>query len=154
VRIREEAMISPIIRSAYRYGQTKCEGSHLPRRRDIDPIDIPKVLPHVSLVERDPDSGRMWYRLIGTALVDCLGFDCTGRYLDEVYPEFNASPSKHFRDDVFRTGQPSHRLGHPSIRFAQDFAAIERLYLPLASDRVHVNVVMGVIVHSLDLVDD
>ena len=55
------------------------------RRADVDPTDIPKLLPHVMLVEVLP-SGRYRYRLIGTENAEAHGMNATGRYLDEVLP--------------------------------------------------------------------
>lgn len=57
----------------------------MPSRADIDPIEIPKLLPHVMLVERG-DDGRYRYRLIGTENARAHGINATGRFLDEVLP--------------------------------------------------------------------
>ncbi|MCR9070332.1 MAG: PAS domain-containing protein [Alphaproteobacteria bacterium] len=146
-------MSSPRIRRAYTYWSEKQRGAALPARADIDPSDIPTVLPHMTLVERDADTGRMRYRLFGSALVDLIGRDPTGQYLDEVYPDFNGSPSKIYREQVFDMGKPSHRIGRPTLRFAKDFYSVERLYLPLAEDGRNVDMVIGVLVFSLDTLD-
>ncbi len=73
------------IRAAYDYWIAKRGARPLPSRRDLDPVDIPKLLPHVMLVAVEPD-GRYRYRLIGTANVAEHGLDATGRYLDAVLP--------------------------------------------------------------------
>lgn len=57
----------------------------MPSRPDIDPTDIPKLLPDVMLVER-LDDGRYRYRLIGTENARAHGINATGRFLDEVLP--------------------------------------------------------------------
>lgn len=57
----------------------------MPMRADIDPTDIPKLLPDVMLVERLPE-GRYRYRLIGTGNQLEHGINATGRFLDEVLP--------------------------------------------------------------------
>ena len=57
----------------------------MPRRADLDPVDIPKLLPDVMLVDR-LDDGRYRYRLIGTENANAHGFNATGRFLDEVLP--------------------------------------------------------------------
>ena len=54
----------------------------MPRRADIDPIEIPKLLPHVMLVENA--GGRYRYRLIGTENERAHGINATGCYLDDV----------------------------------------------------------------------
>jgi hypothetical protein len=57
----------------------------MPSRADIDPTEIPKLLPDVMLVER-LDNGRYRYRLIGTENTRAHGLNATGRFLDEVLP--------------------------------------------------------------------
>src|ERR1700691_1946571 len=75
----------PRLELAYEYWLRKAAGRKLPRRRDIDPIEIPKLLPDVMLVDVEPD-GRYRYRLIGTENTQAQGITATGRYLDEVLP--------------------------------------------------------------------
>src|SRR5258708_36533592 len=75
----------PRLQEAYGYWLQMCAGRALPSRRDLDPVDIPKLLPHVLLVEVH-DGGRYRYRLIGTENVREHGMDATGRYLDDVLP--------------------------------------------------------------------
>lgn len=57
----------------------------MPARADIDPTEIPRLLPDVMLVERLPE-GRYRYRLIGTENQTAHGVNATGRFLDEVLP--------------------------------------------------------------------
>jgi hypothetical protein len=75
----------PRLKAAYDYWLGKSAGRAMPSRRDLDPADIPKLLPHVLLVEVH-EGGRYRYRLIGTENVCEHGMDATGRYLDEVLP--------------------------------------------------------------------
>jgi hypothetical protein len=82
-------MASPItddlVEAAYRYWLRIAGGRAMPRRADLDPLDIPRLLPHVMLVEVH-GPGRYRYRLIGTANDQEHGISATGRYLDEVLP--------------------------------------------------------------------
>ena len=151
--LSEERMRSPIVREAYRYWASKQRAGLLPARADIDPIDIPRVLPHISLVERETGTGRFRCRLCGSSLVDILGRDPTGKYLDEVYPDFESSESRRYRDQVFEMGKPSHRIGRPTLRFPRDFVSVERLYLPLAEVGHRVSMVMGVMVFTMDALE-
>lgn len=60
----------------YRYWETKrCD--RLPTRADIDPTDIPRLLPSLALVERQP--GGYYWRLMGGRIVRDLGCDLTGK---------------------------------------------------------------------------
>src|SRR5579863_214999 len=55
----------------------------MPRRRDIDPIEIPPLLPNLQIIDCQP-GGRFRYRLTGTALVTAFGREYTGKYLEEL----------------------------------------------------------------------
>lgn len=73
----------PNLAALLRYWELKRGTRAMPRRRDIDPLDMPPaLLPHLELVELA--QGRLRYRLIGTAIVDAMGRDATGRFLDQV----------------------------------------------------------------------
>jgi hypothetical protein len=81
----ETPFTDPRLEQAYLYWREKAAGRTMPSRNDIDPVDIPKLLPDVMLVER-LDNGRYRYRLIGTENQTAHGLNATGRYLDEVLP--------------------------------------------------------------------
>ena len=66
----------------YRYWEAKRgSGQKAPTRRDIDPLDIVKLLPNLALVEPEQDSYR--WRLMGTAIATDFGRDLTGRMFGE-----------------------------------------------------------------------
>jgi hypothetical protein len=62
----------------YRYWDTKRgSGRKAPTRRDLDPLEIVKLLPYVALIESEQDGYR--WRLMGTAIVTDFGRDLTGK---------------------------------------------------------------------------
>ncbi|MGH7033628.1 MAG: PAS domain-containing protein [Stellaceae bacterium] len=71
------------IRQAYDYWLGKAAGRAMPRRGNLDPIEIPLLLPNIMLVDVE-EPRRFRYRLIGTDCAQSHGFDATGRYVDEV----------------------------------------------------------------------
>src|SRR5437764_15141316 len=73
------------LQQLYAYWRDKAGERSLPARADLDPIEIPLLLPHVMLVDVLP-SGRYRYRLIGTENARAHGINATGRHLDEVLP--------------------------------------------------------------------
>lgn len=50
----------------------------MPRRQDIDPIEIPDLLPYLVLTEVLPEAPWLRYRLVGTRQVAIRGHDPTG----------------------------------------------------------------------------
>src|SRR6266849_6825400 len=66
------------------YWEQKRAGRSLPDRADIDPVEMPpRLLPYLFIVEYANIPARWRYRLMGTEMVERLGADLTGRYLDE-----------------------------------------------------------------------
>ena len=81
-------------RQLFDYWHARCVGEILPQRADIDPIDFPRLLPSISLLEVE-NAGqahaehRVKVRLAGTRLRDMYGRETTGLYLDEFLPPEN-----------------------------------------------------------------
>jgi len=146
---RLEALALPFtdsrLETAYRYWQSKSGDSGMPRRADIDPTEIPKLLPDVMLVDVTPD-GRYRYRLIGTENVRAHGVNATGRYLDEVVPgaEYKAHVIALY-DECVRERRP---LYSECLFMSPHRQAPERhtkaLFLPLSEDGDSVNIVFVV----------
>jgi hypothetical protein len=57
----------------------------LPDRADLDPAEIPLLLPYI-LVSEIEHPFRVRYRLVGTEVVDVTGLNFTGHYLDQLIP--------------------------------------------------------------------
>jgi hypothetical protein len=59
----------------------------LPHRKDMNPSEIPELLPWINLVDVvwQGDSRRYRHRLLGTELVNYFRADVTGMWFDEVY---------------------------------------------------------------------
>jgi len=68
----------------HKYWRSKAgaQGS-VPRRSDIDPTELPDLLPNLMLVDVERNPLRFRYRLVGTRIVDFAYHDFTGMYLDE-----------------------------------------------------------------------
>ncbi len=79
---RSDMILSP----AFDYWQAKCGARVMPRRRDIDPTEIPlRLLPNLQITELIDGGVRIRYRLIGTAIVNAYGAELTGKYFDQVF---------------------------------------------------------------------
>jgi hypothetical protein len=75
----------PILGRAYEYWQSKCGERAMPSRRDIDPSEITRLLPHLQIHEFVDGGARIRYRLVGTAVAATYGVDHTGKYFDEIF---------------------------------------------------------------------
>lgn len=80
----EDEIESAAIRALFNYWRSKCPEGGIPRRADIDPVDIPGLMPNLLIVDIERDPFRVRYRLVGTRIVEMTGFEFTGKYLDEI----------------------------------------------------------------------
>ena len=80
-----EIVLNGTLMSLHSYWCAKKGSRRMPSRKDIDPIEIPTLLPHLLLFELH--EGRLRYRLTGSVTVDLFGRDPTGKYLDETLSE-------------------------------------------------------------------
>lgn len=142
-----QSIRSRVIELGEAYWTSKLQNDRLPGRADIDPLDIPALLPQVILldVRRDPWDFR--FRLIGTNVVHHLSDDWTGSWMSEI--EHMAPPSRIFNScvDVASSGEPS-RSETPYIGPHQDFVRAEDVILPLASDGVSPDMLLVFVEYS------
>jgi len=74
----------PSITELHEYWLSRRAGRAMPSRADINPADIPHLLPAIALVDIELAPFRVRYRVVGTRLVQDMGHDFTGFYLDEL----------------------------------------------------------------------
>ena len=106
----------------------------MPSRADFDPVDIPRLLPHIGLVDVVPPGPRFRYRVVGTAMSARFSAPQDGRFVEESKtPEYGAY--------LVRIYSLPYRLRVPvciaertrySLGYEKNFI---RLMLPLGRDR-------------------
>lgn len=119
---------------AYWRGKTRADGG-LPARRDIQPAEIPELLPHAVLLDVVPgeaDARRLLTRLIGTHVSAYFG-EITGR---DIAAMSNAEAAKriyHMAEGVIAERAPALSVVHGLApgRMHLDAYAV---YMPLAAD--------------------
>jgi hypothetical protein len=126
------------------YWRHKATGRPMPCRADLDPIEIPQLLPHVMLVDV-LRSSRYRYRLIGTENAREHGINATGCYLDEVLPgpEYQAHVIGLY-DECLRFRRPLY--SECLFLSPGQQGELERhtkvLFLPLSDDGENINIVL------------
>lgn len=141
-----EHLTNPSHQEIFAYWLSKRTAGRLPGREDVDPMEVPLILPWMGLVDVDRlgENFRFRYRLIGTGLVARLGRDSTGKWFDEIYdPELR---ERHAGDyvDVVRTAAP--KLSRVQVPIEErSFLSYERLTLPLAADGTNVDMLLVVV---------
>lgn len=111
--------------------RARCAPGRLPARADFDPRDMPELLPYITIFDIERDPLRFRVRLVGTAIVEAMGVDTTGRYLDELD---NVEPVIQRAEAMTLSGQPYFLRDQPLTWTHLDFRTYSVLGLPLASD--------------------
>jgi hypothetical protein len=75
---------SPMVHAMFAYWDGKRGERMAPQPRDIEPGELKRLLPYLSIsdVLRDPLDLR--FRLVGTSIVEAVGYDFTGKRLSEM----------------------------------------------------------------------
>ena len=118
-------------------------GGPLPARATFDPMKVPRLLPGIWLLDvvREPQL-RLRYRLVGTKIVTVMGFEATGKWMDEARPR-SLTPGylDRFRATI-ETGRASWRRGPPRLDDGAVWRELENLCLPFAANGNDVDILM------------
>lgn len=145
-----DSIDDPLHRQMYAYWQQKCGSRRMPSRADIDPTEIPRLLPNLLISEHVSEGGieRWRYRLAGTAVAAAFGRDPTGHYIDELtkgaYREFIERIHRVVREEQRALFCASEYTGARDVRMSA-----KRLLLPLTTDGRQVDQIVTLLVFRL-----
>lgn len=149
-RMREEpglaqpawlATTGPQTQTLYRYWRSKSRDGRLPRRADFDPVDIPRLLSHLTLVDVVDDARRYVYRLVGTKEVEIRGRDPTGRSVIDGFlgPSVEDALSWYDRTVSERAPQYDNR---PFVSTDGRWFGDATIFLPMSDDGARINLIL------------
>ena len=72
------------IQALFAYWRDSCRDGLPPRRTEVDPAAIKKILPFILLGDIETAPFRVLFRLVGTAVAEFSRHDFSGKYLDEL----------------------------------------------------------------------
>lgn len=130
------------LRRLYDYWLTHCGKGGYPSRRDIDPLDIPDLLPNIFLLDVVGDAQDFVFRLAGTLVEDAFSMPLRGKSIIEIQRAAGTPIPVAQHVEVARGGGPRYREGEMLVA-GRDHWCIHRLLLPLSSDGRTVDVLMG-----------
>lgn len=134
----------PKIQQAYAYWHRIHPSRRLPGRQHLDPTDIPQLLGYTRLLDIVGQPPRFMVRLIGTRFAERLGYDITGRFLDEVFEDFEGSSFQRRLVQTVESGKPIWSRG-PIRWFCQEsYRTVERIHFPLARDGKTIDMIWSV----------
>lgn len=126
--------VSPEMYQIVEYWRSLFRGDIMPDRRDIDPTEIPRLLPGIILIDIFHNPYRFKFRLIGEAMVAYHGRNLAGLWMDEVFPHFNETATPGTIIDVAENHVINYRFGSPLMTYEKNFINMERVFLPCRND--------------------
>jgi len=105
----------------------------MPARSDLDPLKVPRLLPHLGLIDLREGVGGGLFRLAGTRLHDIYGQEITGKCIDEVFSGECAGYWRRIHARVAETGVPAHGVVRGPAE-GRDHVVLFWLRLPLSED--------------------
>jgi hypothetical protein len=137
--------LAPELREFKDYWNAKRGTRLMPRRADIDPVELRRHLPFVALIEVLNDTQDFRFRLLGTRITEAMQRDSTGKTLREVYGSAEPEVLNWMLAVYTVTATrkcPVLQRGTPRV-VNKEFVAFETLHLPLSDDGEHVNMLIG-----------
>ncbi|MEP0709824.1 PAS domain-containing protein [Parvibaculum sp.] len=125
----------------FAYWRGKRGNHRAPPRRNIKPMEIPALLPIVHLIDVHEDPLAFRHRLVGAELVERLGRDVTGKWVDE---EIYGCMAPQIFDGLAAVAwevRPYRRLARLDW-FARPWLAMESLEMPLLGDDGRVSMIL------------
>jgi hypothetical protein len=130
-----------VVKRLYTYWTERRGAKRFASRGDIDPLDFGFAIGWVSLIDIvGPPPVRFHYRLVSTELTRHLGYEMTGKFLDEIpEPEMQVR-SRDFYTRALEAAAPFHERGE----FVADARRWrhETLVLPLSADEATINMLL------------
>lgn len=126
--------VDPKIKKAIAYWLMKRGDRLAPTRADINPREIKDFLPHFQLLELVDGGPAYRPRLMGTAIVEAMKEDITGRLFDETTPRPAAQRALRAVRWVIENKAPLRTFAPRTAVEGQEFLSHESVFLPLSTD--------------------
>ena len=139
-----DAPRDPRIKALYDYWNALRRGRAMPSRADIDPIEIPALLPYIIMYDVGA-SGGYTVRLVGEEVVRFVGQNLAGHPAGSTMPPRSAEMMVKILDAVTSERAPKFRAGKTHWQLDKTYGDFEACFLPLSADGETVNIVLGAI---------
>lgn len=127
-----DEITDPILSDLYGYWSGLRKDGAIPSRSDLDPTEIPHLLPYVILAECYDNGRRIKFRLTGSDIAFTRGSDLTGRYLHERGP---MTPYLEHLSEIYRIGAISEEGVYSSFSYGYTADSgpkqVNRIFLPM-----------------------
>ena len=133
---------SPLLRELYDYWLERRGDRAAMLRSDLDPVAIPRLLPHLILSDVADGGRSIHYRLVGTNIVEAHGSDYTGLTVEQLTQGATLDFTRRLYGEVVSAGMPVYSEG--KFRWAgKEYRWTKRLHLPLSRDGTAIDMVLA-----------
>jgi hypothetical protein len=129
------------IQALHNYWETLRGGRAMPARGDIDPTQIPSLLPNIVMYDVGADGGYT-VRLVGEEVINFIGRNATGGPAGGSMPARSAEMVAAILDAVVGERAPKFRAGKAHWAPDKSYRDFEACFLPLSADGESVNIVL------------
>ena len=137
------------LRELHDYWLTKHRDGRLPRRGDIDPLEVRRLLKSLALLEVVGDAEDFIFILAGSRIEEVHGRTLKGVTLGNLREDFEQTPSAGGCVAAVRSGEPQYQQANLK-EYGKKHWACRRLILPLSSDGERVDcLLLGAVFSSL-----
>lgn len=112
--------------------EARLRGRAMPSWRDFDVVELAPWLGNLSLIEVLEGGGEFQYRVMGTNIVNEIGFDMTGKRLSGIVTDWRDRFADELRGVV--EGRRPYRLTRSDHDRHRKHVVLRQLFLPLSSD--------------------
>lgn len=135
---------APALQRLYRDWDDRRHGREFPARADFDPVDLKYVLGDMALFDVLHDPLRFRFRLHPTNMVARLGYDLTGKFVDEIPDQRHRLLCREHFEEVIKARRPvtQHRTAVTDFRQWN----CEILALPLSTDNKVIDMLIGCVI--------
>jgi len=133
--------VDPDLRALYEYWNRLRGDRLMPKRGEIEPAKIPRLLPYIIMYTVLPGGG-FTVRLVGEEIVSFTGGNATGRPSGASLPPRAAEILNRILDAVVIERAPKFRAGKAHWQPDKSYRDFEACFLPLSADGKTVDIVL------------
>ena len=120
----------------------------IPFKKNLDPLDIPSLLPNIFLIDAIGMPPRFRFRLMGGSITDSGGPGRKDRWVDEVPAKFEGLHLSGILEKVIKERVPKWYKGPPLLEHDRFVTHLEGIMCPLTSDGTTIDTIACLTVYS------
>lgn len=137
------ALSHPLVSAIHRYWDGKRGARSMPRRADLDPVELRGLVENIVLY--DVVEGGYRVRLVGNAIVEFEGRNTTGEWAGSSRPPEVATQLIDILGSIVSQRTPRFRTGVVHWHRDRTYRQFESCFLPLSPDDSNVNMILNAI---------